>query len=92
MALYLVSQGAQERHFVSTEAWFFLGVNLCKLPFGLGLGLVDGVMLRNTAILAPLVALGAYAGTRAVRRLEQPAFDLKRAAASPGSALALVLA
>lgn len=92
MTLYLVGQGVDKRRFLGTAAWFFLGVNLCKLPFSIGLDLVDGPMLRDTAILAPLVLLGGYAGVHVVRRMGQHTFDVSVLTASAGSALALLLA
>jgi len=92
MTLYLVGQGVEKRRFLGTVAWFFLGVNLCKVPFSVGLGLVDAAMLRNTAVLAPLVPVGAYAGVRAVRRMGQRTFDVSVLVASAGSAVALVVA
>jgi uncharacterized membrane protein YfcA len=91
MALYLVGQGVEKRQFLGTAAWFFLGVNLCKLPFSVGLGLIDADMLRTTALLAPLVLLGAWAGVHAVRRMRQRTFDVLVLVTSAGSAAALVL-
>ena len=53
MTVYLVAQGVDKRRFLGTAAWFFLGVNLCKLPFSVGLGLVDSSMLMTAALLTP---------------------------------------
>ena len=91
MTLYLVGQGVEKRTFLGTAAWFFLGVNLSKLPFSVGLGLVDRSMLVNTLLLAPLVMVGAFVGVRLVRRLAQSSFDIAVLVASAVSAFLLVL-
>ena len=39
MTLYLVARGVGKAQFLGTGALFFLGVNLCKIPFSAGLGL-----------------------------------------------------
>jgi uncharacterized membrane protein YfcA len=91
MTLYLVAQGVQKRRFLGTNACFFLGVNLCKLPFSAGLGLFGPGTLQRTALLVPLVLAGAWAGLHTARRLSQAHFDRAVLAATVVSALALVL-
>ncbi|MGB3764015.1 MAG: sulfite exporter TauE/SafE family protein [Ornithinimicrobium sp.] len=91
MALYLVGQGVEKRRFVGTAAWFFLGVNLAKLPFSVGLGLVSPSMLATTALLAPAVALGAFTGLVLLDRLRQHVFEFTVLAASALSAVPLLL-
>lgn len=91
MTLYLVAQGVEKRRFLGTGALFFLVVNLCKVPFSAGLGLISLETLRNTALLAPLVLIGAWVGVRAVRRLSQAHFDQAVLAATVVSALVLVV-
>jgi uncharacterized membrane protein YfcA len=91
MTLYLVAQGVDKRRFLGTSAWFFLGVNLCKLPFSVGLGLIDGDMLRTAAVLVPLVLVGGAVGVVLVRRVGQRSFETVVLGASFLSALALLL-
>lgn len=91
MTLYLVAQGVEKRRFLGTAALFFFGVNLSKVPFSVGLGLMDWDTLRLTAILAPAVLLGAWVGVHAARRLSQAHFDRAVLAATVVSALSLVL-
>ena len=90
MTLYLVAQGVDKRRFLGTAAWFFLGVNVCKLPFSIGLGLLHRDMLVTTALLAPLVLLGGGVGVLVVRRVGQRSFDAAVLGASLLSALALL--
>jgi uncharacterized membrane protein YfcA len=91
MTVYLVGQGVDKRRFLGTAAWFFLGVNLCKLPFSVGLGLVDASMVRSAALLTPAVLLGAAIGIVTVRRLAQRSFENAVLAASALSALPLLV-
>lgn len=90
MTLYLVAQGVDKRRFLGTAAWFFLGVNLCKLPFSIGLGLVHRDMLATTAVLAPLVLVGGAVGVVVVHRLGQRSFETAVLVASSVSAVALL--
>ncbi|GAA2156114.1 hypothetical protein FHX52_4154 [Humibacillus xanthopallidus] len=91
MTLYLVAQGVEKRRFLGTASLFFFGVNLCKVPFSLGLGLFDGETLWRTLALAPLVLLGTWIGLHTARRLSQTRFDQAVLAATVVSALALVV-
>jgi uncharacterized membrane protein YfcA len=91
MTVYLVAQGVDKRRFLGTAAWFFLGVNLCKLPFSVGLGLVDSSMLMAAAILTPVVLVGAAIGIVTVRHLGQRSFENAVLAASALSAVPLLV-
>lgn len=42
MSLYLLSAGFRKLGFLGTSAFFYLIVNLVKVPFSAGLGLIDG--------------------------------------------------
>lgn len=91
MALYLTAQGVEKKRFLGTGACFFLGVNLCKVPFSAGLGLFGAGTLTRTLALAPLVLVGAWAGLHAARRLSQSRFDQAVLAATAVSAVALIV-
>jgi uncharacterized membrane protein YfcA len=91
MTLYLVARGVDKHRFLGTNATFFLGINLCKLPFSAGLGLFGPGTLTRTALLAPLVLIGAWAGLHTARRLSQHHFDRAVLAATVVSSLALLV-
>ncbi|WP_330475848.1 sulfite exporter TauE/SafE family protein [Terrabacter sp. C0L_2] len=91
MTLYLVAQGVEKRRFLGTSALFFFGVNLCKVPFSIGLGLFGSETLWRAALLAPLVLVGTWVGLHTARRLSQTRFDQAVLAATVVSALALVI-
>jgi uncharacterized protein len=61
--------------FLGTSAWFFFVVNLFKLPFSLGLGLIGVDTLRMVALLVPAVLVGAVLGRLVIRRLDEQRFE-----------------
>src|SRR4051794_15440021 len=91
MTLYLVAQGVEKLRFLGTGALFFFGVNLCKLPFSIGLGLFGSQTLWRTLALLPFVLIGTWVGLHAARRLSQIRFDQAVLSATVVSALALLV-
>lgn len=91
MTLYLSASGVDKRRFIGTNAWFFLIVNLVKVPFSVGLGLMHWADLARAGLLAPLVLLGGLLGYATVRRISQRRFDVAVLLASAIAAAALLL-
>ncbi len=91
MTLYLSASGIDKRRFVGTNAWFFLIVNLVKVPFSVALGLMHREDLGRAALLSPLIVLGGLAGYATVRRISQQSFDVAVLIASAVAAAALLL-
>lgn len=75
MTLYLLTAGLDMLAFLGTTAWFFFLVNLFKLPFSVGLGLVDGTSLLGDLVLVPAVVAGALVGRRVIRHIDQSRFE-----------------
>ena len=76
VALYCVAVGLPKFEVVGTLAWFFFIVNVFKLPFSAGLGLIRTNTLLLNVVLFPAVAVGVFSGRWIVHRLPQRAFDL----------------
>lgn len=57
-------------------AWFYFILNLFKLPFSVALGLITRASLVTGVALVPLIAVGAFIGIVAMKRLPQKTFDL----------------
>jgi len=91
MTLYLSAAGIDKRRFVGTNAWFFLIVNLVKVPFSIGLGLMHPADAVRALVLAPAVLVGGLIGYATVRRISQRAFDLAVLLASALAAGVLLL-
>jgi uncharacterized membrane protein YfcA len=75
VALYLLAVALPKSQLIATGAWFFLIVNLFKVPFSTNLGLIAPGTLAINAALAPGVLLGLLLGRAFLRRLPQRAFE-----------------
>jgi uncharacterized membrane protein YfcA len=75
MSLYLLSSGLSMLGFLGTTAWFFFLVNVFKVPFSLGLGLLSTSSLVLDAVLVPCVLVGTYVGRRVIGRIDQRRFE-----------------
>lgn len=92
VALYLLALALPKDTLVATGAWFFLILNLAKLPFSAQLGLIEGGTLGLDLLLAPLVVAGLVCGRAVVRRIPQRLFDTLLLAFTGVAALRLVVA
>ncbi len=74
MTLYLLAEELPKYVFLGTTAWFFLVLNLFKVPFSIGLGMITwdsaGISLR----MLPFIVLGAFAGRWLAHRIDQKSF------------------
>lgn len=75
-SIYLLAAGASMLGFLGTGAWFFLLVNLFKLPFSFALGLIDLGSLRLDVQLLPALAVGAVIGRLVIGRLDKAVFEV----------------
>jgi hypothetical protein len=75
MALYLLAVSLPKMELVGTSAWFFLIINLFKIPFSFGLDLINLESLAINAIFAPAIVPGMLLGRWLVHRVSQRAFD-----------------
>ncbi|MGW2476508.1 sulfite exporter TauE/SafE family protein [Streptomyces sp. NPDC001665] len=91
MSLYLLSAGFRKLGFLGTSAWFFLIVNTSKVPFSVGLGLIDGRSLLLDACLLVFVLPGAWIGRTCVDRINQRLFERIVLAATVVGGLQLLL-
>ncbi len=74
MTLYFLAARFDMIRFLGTQAWFFFLINVIKLPFSLGLGLLGGEMLVPLLVLAPVVLLGTWLGRVVIRRIDETWF------------------
>ena len=75
MAMYFLAARFEVKAFLGTAAWFFAIVNIAKLPFSIGLGLITPPGLVIVAVLIPVVVAGAFAGRAIANRIPQRLFD-----------------
>jgi uncharacterized protein len=74
-SLYFLLSGLPMLGFLGTGAWFYLVVNVFKVPFSVGLGLLDGESVLLTLALVPAVGAGALVGVAVIRRIDQRRFE-----------------
>ncbi|MFI8834637.1 sulfite exporter TauE/SafE family protein [Streptomyces afghaniensis] len=91
MSMYLLSAGFRKLGFLGTSAFFFLIVNVSKLPFSAGLGLIDGRSLLLDLALVVFVVPGAVFGKWAVNKINQRLFEQLVIAATIVGGLQLLL-
>ncbi|MER6910095.1 sulfite exporter TauE/SafE family protein [Streptomyces sp. NPDC000594] len=90
LSLYLLSARFRALGFLATSAWFFLVVNAAKVPFSVGLGLIDRQSLLLDAALVGFVLPGAALGRRCAGRIDQRLFERLVLAATALGALHLL--
>ncbi len=75
MALYFIAVSLPKLELVGTSAWFFLIINLFKVPFSFGLDLINLESLAINAVFAPAILPGMLLGQWLVKRISQRVFD-----------------
>ncbi len=75
MALYFLSIAVPKYELLGTSAWFFLIVNVFKIPFSAHLGLITGGSLMFNLLLIPAVAVGIFSGRHLIRHIPQKLFE-----------------
>lgn len=75
MALYFMAVDLPKLEFVGTSGWFFLMVNVFKVPFSWKLGLIHGSSLAFNVVLIPVVAVGTVLGRRLIGLVSQELFE-----------------
>ena len=73
--MYFLASRFSVKEFLGTAAWFFALVNLTKLPFSIGLGLITPSGLLLDLVLVPAVVGGALFGLWFAHRLDQTLFE-----------------
>ncbi|MBK9714088.1 MAG: sulfite exporter TauE/SafE family protein [Kouleothrix sp.] len=90
MVLYLLAMRLPKIVFVGTAAWYFLAINLFKVPFSASLGLINPASLGVDLWLGPFAIVGALVGRPIVERLNQRLFELLALALTFVAALAMM--
>ena len=60
--IYLLQMGLTKAEFVGTRSWFFLLINIAKLPFAVILGITTPQSLSLNLAYLPVILLGAFLG------------------------------
>jgi uncharacterized membrane protein YfcA len=75
MILYLLAMQLPKMEFIGTGAWYFLTLNLFKVPFSVNLGLVTATSLLFDVKVIPFAVAGALCGRTLLHRIDQRLFE-----------------
>ena len=90
IALFALAVGLPKFEFVGTSAWFFLIINVFKLPFSYGLGLIHAPTLALNLVLIPPIIGGILLGRWLTHRVPQGLFNALLLAFAAVAALRLI--
>ena len=72
MAIYLLSLNLLKNEFIGTAAWFFLIINLVKVPFHVySWETITWDSLFLDLLVLPFIAIGAFLGIQIVKRIPE---------------------
>jgi uncharacterized membrane protein YfcA len=91
MTIYLMTMRLPKAAFIGTGAWYFLIVNVLKVPLSAQMGLINPSSLLINLALCPLIILGALLGIRIANRLPEKLFGRFVLALAALGALKLIL-
>ncbi len=89
--IYLLQMGLKKTEFVGTRSWFFLLVNLIKLPFAIGLGITTSQSFTLNLYYLPVILLGAFLGKQLLSHINITLFKFLIRAAVLAAAARLIL-
>lgn len=75
MTIYMLSQRLDKRRFIGTTAWYFFALNLFKLPWSYGLGLIGPASFTVSLVLVPCAVVGALTGRWLIAFINQQVFE-----------------
>lgn len=76
MNLYLLARRLPKEEFIATGAWFFLVINLTKVPLYASRGMIGANGLAFDLVMLPALAVGALTGRAVFRLIPQRAFEI----------------
>ncbi|AOM84210.1 sulfite exporter TauE/SafE family protein [Salisediminibacterium beveridgei] len=91
MAIFFIAMALPKTQFIGTGAWFYLTVNLIKVPLLFSLGLISGNSLTLNAMMLPAILIGTAIGVRLVPLIPQQRFNQIVLLLSFAGALALLI-
>ncbi len=72
--VYFLQLGLPKEEFVGTRSWLFLLLNIFKIPFSAGLGLISLETLKIDFMFLPAILLGAFVGYKVLKLINLELF------------------
>jgi uncharacterized protein len=77
MSIYLLSMRLPKNTFIGTAAWFFMIINLLKIPLQVFFWKnISSATLVFDAFMLPAIAIGAFTGFRVAGRIPEKAYRI----------------
>ena len=77
MSIYFLSRNLPKNSFIGTSAWFFLLVNVFKVPFHIGVWqTISMESFSFNLLLFPAIVLGVFVGFSIVKRIPEKAYRI----------------
>lgn len=76
MVIYLLAMRLPKMIFIGTAAWYFLVLNLFKVPFSVSLGLISLQSLPVSLALIPFAVIGGLVGRVLIKHINQQVFEM----------------
>lgn len=74
--IYMLQMGLSKAGYIGTRSWFFLLMNLAKLPFAIGLGITTSQSFTLNLFYLPLILVGAFLGKLFVEYINLDVFKI----------------
>lgn len=75
MVIYLLAMRLPKMEYMGTGAWYFLLMNLFKVPFMISLGLITMESAKGNLWLVPVVLVGTLIGRGILKKIDQKLFE-----------------
>ena len=72
--VFLLQMGLTKASFVGTRSWYFLLLNIFKVPFSANLGLITADTLMLNLMFIPVIFIGALLGAKFLKLINLTAF------------------
>lgn len=76
MSIFLLAKGLTKKDFIGTGAWFFITVNLIKVPLFVNLGLITTETLTFNVWLIPAILAGTFLGIKFLPYIPKKIFNM----------------
>lgn len=74
-AFYFLAMRLPKYAFIGTTAWFFLVINIIKVPFMVDLGIINGTWLPFSLAMMPFAIASTFVAPKIVKHINQKWFE-----------------
>lgn len=74
-AFYFLAMRLPKYAFIGTTAWFFLVINIIKVPFMIDLGIINGTWLPFSLAMMPFAIASTFVAPKIVKHINQKWFE-----------------